>query len=133
MPTKKTKLTKLAKVYEKEVEWLKANPTATLHDVVDHAERVMAKMVDVLHAPKNEMPRIDMMWAFLSVDPEDGNEGVIAGPLMGAGSLVPLVAADEKRLASLEPFARQWATVFGRVVRLVKFSQREVIREFGGQ
>jgi hypothetical protein len=90
-------------------------------------------MVIELHTPKNEMPHIDQMWAFLSIDPEDGNEGVIAGPLMGPGSVVPLVAADEKRLASLEPVARQWATVFGRVVRLVKFSQREVIMEFGGQ
>jgi hypothetical protein len=88
---------------------------------------------DVLHVPKNEMPRIDAIWAFLSIDPEDGNEGVIAGPLMGPGSVVPLVAADEKRLASLEPFAQQWAEVFGRVVRLVKFSQREVIREYGGK
>jgi hypothetical protein len=73
----------------------------------------------------------EMMWAFLSVDPENGNEGIIAGPLMGSGSVVPLVTADEKRLASLEPFARQWAQVFGRVVRLVKFSQREVIKEYG--
>jgi hypothetical protein len=89
--------------------------------------------MSVLHVPKNEMPRIDAIWAFLSVDPEDGNEGVLAGPLLGPGSQVPLIAADEKRLQSLWPIARQIAQAAGRRCRLVKFHTREVIEEFGGK
>jgi hypothetical protein len=88
-------------------------------------------MVTVVHAPKNEMPRIDCIWAFLSVDEEDGNEGVCAAPLNG--SLMPLIAADEKRLASLWPVAEEIARLTGRVIRLVKFHNREVVRQIGGQ
>jgi hypothetical protein len=88
-------------------------------------------MVTVIHAPKNEMPRIDCIWAFLSVDEGDGNEGVVAAPLGGA--LMPLIAADPKRLESIIPVAEEIARVTGRVIRLVKFSNREVIRQFGGQ
>jgi hypothetical protein len=87
----------------------------------------------IIHVPKNEMPRIDCVWAFLSVDPEDGNEGVIAAPLMGPGSMVPLIAADERRLQSITPIAKDIAKATGRVVRLVKFTGREVVEQFGGQ
>jgi hypothetical protein len=90
-------------------------------------------MTAILHQPKNDMPRIDAIWAFLSIDPEDGNEGVLAGPLLGPGSVVPLIAADEARLKSLTPTAEQIARISGRVVRLVKFTNREVVRQFGGQ
>lgn len=83
-------------------------------------------------SPKNTMPRIDAIWAFVSVDPEDGNEGVIAGSLLGPDSLVPLIAADEARLASLMPVAHAIAKATGQTVRLVRFHQREVLQEFGG-
>jgi hypothetical protein len=89
-------------------------------------------MVTVVHAPKNEMPRIDCIWAFLSVDEEDGNEGVCA-TMLPNGSMMPLIAADEKRLQSLWPEARRIAQMTGRRCRLVKFHTREVIEEFGGQ
>jgi hypothetical protein len=56
-------------------------------------------MIDVLQIPRNEKPRIDSIWAFLSID-DDGNEAVIAGPLPGPGSYVPLIAADERRLVA---------------------------------
>lgn len=74
--------------------------------------------------------RIDLIWAFLSVDPNDGNEAVIAGPLLGPGSYVPLVAADKRRLDSLTLIAQAIARDSGRIVRLVKFASREVVREF---
>jgi hypothetical protein len=90
-------------------------------------------MVDVVVMPKNEMPRIDAIWAFLSVDPDDGNEGVLSGPLLGPDTQVPLIAADEKRIESLWPWANAIAKATGRRCRLVKFHQREVVREFGGQ
>jgi hypothetical protein len=43
-------------------------------------------MTQVVLMPKNEMPRIDAIWAFVSVDPDDGNEGVLSAPLLGPGS-----------------------------------------------
>jgi hypothetical protein len=82
----------------------------------------------LLIQPKNTMPRIDAIWAFLSVDERDGNEGVMAAT-MGI-NLVPLIAADEKRLASLRPLAQNMAERFGMKVRLVKFHVREVIEEY---
>jgi len=84
----------------------------------------------VVHAPQNEMPRIDFLWAFLSVD--ETGEGILAAPLMGPGSLMPLVAGDQKRLDLITPIAKEIARDSGRNVRLVKFSQREVIEQFGG-
>jgi hypothetical protein len=88
-------------------------------------------MITVVHAPKNEMPRIDCIWAFLSVDPEDGNEGLCAASVNGAW--LPLIAADEARLASLWPKAEEIARETGHVIRLVKFHNREVVRQIGGQ
>ena len=90
-------------------------------------------MVTIVHAPKNEMPRIDCIWAFLSVDEKDGNEGVCAAMLPGLPGLTPLIAADERRLKLLTPWAEDLARRTGRVIRLVKFTNREVIRQFGGQ
>lgn len=85
----------------------------------------------ILVQPKNTMPQIDAIWAFVSVDPHDGNEGVLGAPLMGPGSLVPLIAADEARLRDLEPWAQAMAKAGGIKVRLVRFHQREVVREIG--
>jgi hypothetical protein len=76
----------------------------------------------VVHSPKNEKLRIDEIWVFVSQD-EQG-EGVCAGPLMGPGTLVPLIAADKARLDSLIPIARHIAQVSGKVVKLVKFTTR---------
>jgi hypothetical protein len=90
-------------------------------------------MSAVVLTPKNTMPRIDSIWAYLSVDPDDGNEGVLSAPLLGPGSQVPLIAADEARLKSIGPIAEKIAQATGRRVRLVKFATREVVREFGGQ
>jgi hypothetical protein len=89
-------------------------------------------MVTILHVPKNELPRIDCLWTFLSID-DDGNEGVCAASLMGPGTIIPLIAADEKRVESLMPVAQQLAAESGRIIRLVKFTSREVISQFGGQ
>jgi len=81
---------------------------------------------------KNTLPRIDVIWAFVSVDPEDGNEGVLSAALLGPGSQVPLIAADEARLNSLWPIARAIAKITGLRCRLVKFHTREVVETFGG-
>jgi hypothetical protein len=80
-----------------------------------------------LHNPGNHLLRIDALWAFVSTD-ADGNEGLCAAPLQGM--TMPMIAADEKRLASLIPMAEQLATISGMTIRLVKLSTREELREF---
>jgi hypothetical protein len=74
-------------------------------------------------SPPNYLGRIDNIWAFLSID--DGGEGVVAAPLLGDGSVVPLIAADKKRLDSLIKVAKEMVTVFRKPIRLAKFSKRE--------
>jgi predicted pyridoxine 5'-phosphate oxidase superfamily flavin-nucleotide-binding protein len=79
----------------------------------------------IIHNPGNHLLRIDALWAFISVD-KDGHEGVIAAPLGNMGT-VPLVAADEARLQSLMPIARQICDALGTTVRLIKLTTREEI------
>lgn len=84
-------------------------------------------MPDVIHNPPNYLAQIDEIWAVLSVD--EGGEGLVAAPLKGM--TVPLIAADKARLESfIIPMAEQLADVFGKKLKLVKFRNREEIREF---
>lgn len=76
------------------------------------------------------MPRIESLWAYLSVD-VDGNEGVIAAPIGPGGGMMPLIGADEVRVKSLLPMAEHIVKLTGRHARLVRFSVREDIREIG--
>lgn len=89
-------------------------------------------MKAVLVAPPNAMPRIGSIWAYLSVD-ASGNEGVCAAPLMGPGSLVPMIAADQARLASLTPIAEQIAEFTGMTITLVEFTARVEHRAITGK
>ena len=58
-----------------------------------------------IHSPPNTMPHIGKVWAYLSKD-EHGNEGVCAVFSGAFGtSLIPLIAADQVRLAALTPIA----------------------------
>ena len=75
-----------------------------------------------VHDPGNYLRRINHIWAFLSLD--EGGEGVVAGPL-GPLGVVPYIAADEARLVSLRPLAREIARRFEKVVLLAKFGSRE--------
>lgn len=81
-------------------------------------------MVDVIHNPPNYLPRIDSIWAILSVD--EHGEGLCAFPMRGV--MLPLIAADEARLDSLRPIAKELAKLFeGKKLKLVKFTIREEI------
>lgn len=60
--------------------------------------------------------------AFLGVDPNDDEEGLISVNI--GGSWVPLVAADRQRLEDLRSYAQQLARQTGRVIRLVRFDAR---------
>jgi hypothetical protein len=63
-------------------------------------------------------------------EPADGNEGIVTGMFQSVS--LPLIAVDEKRLRSLSPIAEEIARKTGRVIRLVKFTNRELIRHLGG-
>lgn len=66
--------------------------------------------------------RIGAVWAFLAVDPDDGDEGVV-GMATPAG-WIPFVAADERRLVDLREHAVAIARATGRSIELVRFDVR---------
>jgi hypothetical protein len=76
----------------------------------------------IVHNPPNQQLRIDEVWLFVSID--ETGEGVCAAQLMGAGSLIPLIAADEERLKAMMPVARRIAKESGKQVKLIKLSER---------
>lgn len=80
----------------------------------------------IFHQPKNTMPRITELYAYLSVDEKDGNEGVIGAPI-GPVACMPLIAADKERLKILGPIAQSVANRFEKSIRLVRFTKREEV------
>lgn len=85
-----------------------------------------------IHSPQNTMPHIGKVWAYLSKD-ENGNEGVCAvfsGPF--GASLIPLIAADQIRLAAMTPIAERLARESGRTIMLVEFTSRVDVRQISG-
>ena len=84
----------------------------------------------LLHQPKNTMPRIETIWAFVSVDPEDGKEGVCAARF--GGMMLPLIAADPVRLEILREIAEQLVQDSGMTIRLAKFTCREDVETLEG-
>jgi hypothetical protein len=85
----------------------------------------------VLLVPLNTMPRIERIWAWLSVDAA-GNEGVLAGP-SPFGGLMPLIAADEARLESLRPMARAIAAGAKMRIVLARFETRADLELIDGR
>jgi hypothetical protein len=81
----------------------------------------------IIDTPPNEIPRIDQIWAVLSVD--ETGEGVVAAPIQQGMLTVPLIAADEARLEDIKKLAYQLAKLTGKKMRLVKFSTRTVVEE----
>lgn len=79
----------------------------------------------LVQQPPNTMPEIKSLYAFVAVDPEDGNEGVMSVTVHGM--VMPLIAADEDRLASIRPIAAASARASGRTVKLVQFTERKEI------
>jgi hypothetical protein len=85
-------------------------------------------MSTIFQQPKNTLPSIESLYVFVSVDADDGNEGVVGAPIGEVGCM-PLVAADEKRLSQLIPIAQGIATAYNIKIRLIKLSHRELIKE----
>lgn len=78
-----------------------------------------------IHSPKNDH-MIENIWIFCSVD--EGGEGVIAADI--GGTLMPLIASDEKRLALIRVEAMKIARMHNKKVILKKFSTCEIVEEF---
>lgn len=70
----------------------------------------------------NVLPRIDSIWAVVSVD-DDGTEG-LCGILTQTGWL-PLIVANEKNLPDIRAEAIKIAKRDQRLVRIVRLHQRE--------
>lgn len=85
-------------------------------------------MNGIFQQPKNTLPSIECLYAFVSVDAEDGNEGLVGAP-MGPVGCMPMIAADEKRLKQLIPMAQWIATEHNIKIRLIKLSHREVLKD----
>lgn len=69
--------------------------------------------------PETAPFRIDSIYAYLAIDPEDGDEGICA--FRSAMGWMPMVAADQRRLDSLRPIAEQTAAATGQQIKLVRF------------
>lgn len=79
------------------------------------------------------MPVIDEMWAWIAEEEEE-EEGVIGAyaPVAGIPEsevFHPLVGADKERIESFRDYAEMISENLGVPVRLVKFSNREVLEE----
>lgn len=88
----------------------------------------MSEQHTIFLQPKNTLPSIEQVFLFVSVDAKDGNEGVVGAPLGPVGCM-PMVAADEKRLAQLIPMAEAIAKATNVKIRLIRLSHREVVQE----
>lgn len=72
--------------------------------------------------------KITKLWAFIAVDPNDGDEGL---PAMNVkGQWIPMVAADEKRIESLRELAAEMAKSSGSKIRLVRFDNATELETF---
>ena len=81
------------------------------------------------HAAPNYLGRIESIYAALSLD--DGGEGVCAAPLGDSGITATLVAADKIRFDKyMRPLAQRIAKMFGKPVRIAKFTHREDVAIF---
>ncbi len=76
--------------------------------------------------PKNELLRIESLWAFVSKD-DEGNEG-LCGFQTPDGKWIAMVGADEDRVKSLIPYAEHLAKNTKQTISLVKFHTREEIK-----
>lgn len=75
--------------------------------------------------------KISQIHAFISVDPEDGNEGIISITTKEFGTM-PLICADAKRVASLRPIAKRIAQEQNIIVKLIRFDgERKELEQYG--
>ena len=84
---------------------------------------------------KYNIKEIKEVWAYVSVDPKDNTEGIVAMIVPGNGTIMqmPMIAADKERFDLLKPHAEEIAQEAKKnkrgKIRLIKLSKREVIKE----
>jgi hypothetical protein len=71
--------------------------------------------------------RITQLWAYLAVQGEDDDDEGVAAIRIN-NQWMPLVAADEKRLKDLTPWALRLANESGIPIKLARFDVRTDIR-----
>jgi hypothetical protein len=72
------------------------------------------------------MPLIEEMYAFISYDKDNNDEGICAFQ-SSYGVWIPMVGANMARVESLKPMAKQIANMTGKKIKICKFSTREVL------
>lgn len=72
----------------------------------------------------SEPKKITEMWAWVCTE-EDGGEGIPAIDI--GGMVMPLIGADRKRIESLRKYAEQVVNEKSYPVKLMKFSNMEVV------
>lgn len=73
--------------------------------------------------------RIEQLYAFIALDPEDNTEGVIA--FQSPAGPMPMVAADMKRVEQMRPVAAALAREGGIKVTLCRFEIRTELETLG--
>lgn len=73
--------------------------------------------------------RIESMYAFVAVDPEDDTEGVIG--FTAPSGWIPMVGADMDMVEKLRPMAEGIARAHSQKVLLVHFTNREEVEVIG--
>jgi hypothetical protein len=86
-------------------------------------------MSTLLLKPRNYLPRIDAIWAVVSVD--EGGEGICA--IVIGGVSYPLIAGDPQRLEWITEQAEMLAEIAGCTIKIIKLSERTELRTIGGQ
>lgn len=72
------------------------------------------------------MPKIDVLYAYIVADKAPDDEGVPAVQ-MPDGMIMPLMGADMPRVDSVRRIAQSVADREGKPIKLVKFTNPEVI------
>lgn len=85
-------------------------------------------MTDVLIDGPNHL-RITEMWAYLSIDPDDDNEGLLG--VTRDGVTVGLVGADPLMMEKLRPMVDEIVGRTKKKIQLVKFTNRVLVEEIG--
>lgn len=82
-------------------------------------------METIIHNPGNYLV-VEKVTCFVSVD-KDGNEGIMgANTEMG---FIPLIGADEERIKSLYPIAKQISKLAGVPFKVIQLNTRADITE----
>lgn len=72
--------------------------------------------------------KVEAMYGFFSVDPRDGNEGLVA--FKTPEGFMPLVGADLARVEAWKKYVEKICKDTNVSIRLYKFGNKELLQEF---